>query len=181
VSNWSQIARRIRVPTGFLFVILYFWLARPTWTSIEIGTAIAALGLTMRTLASGHVQKNERLTMSGPYAYLRNPLYFGSIILAAGLAVAARNLWIALCLIVMFVAIYLPVIEAEEAFLRATFPEFKEYSRHVPRFLPRFSAFGNDKGAFSWHLYWKHREYNAVLGTAIIILVLAAKLLWLSG
>jgi len=181
VTDWSQVARRIRVPTGFVFVILYFWLARPTWTSIEIGSAIAALGLAVRTLASGHVQKNERLTTSGPYAYLRNPLYFGSMILAAGLALAARNWWIAVCLVVIFVVIYLPVIRAEEAFLRSTFTEFEEYSRHVPRLWPRFRAFGNARGNFSWHLYWKHREYNAVLGTAIILVVLAAKLLWWSG
>ena len=174
--SWSRVARRIRVPTGFVFTTMYFWLARPTAKSVAVGALISAVGLAVRTIASGHVQKNEQLTMSGPYAYLRNPLYFGSIVLAAGLAVAARNWWIALCLVVMFLLIYLPVIWSEEAFLRATFPEFEEYSRHVPRLVPRFTAFGNAKGKFSWALYWKHREYNAVLGTAVMLIILAAKL-----
>jgi protein-S-isoprenylcysteine O-methyltransferase Ste14 len=180
MASWSRVARRIRVPTGFIFTIVYFWLARPTVKSVVLGALISAVGLAVRTIASGHVQKNEQLTMSGPYAYLRNPLYFGSIVLAAGLAVAARSWWIAVCLGVMFVLIYLPVIWSEEAFLRATFPEFEEYSRHVPRLVPRFSAFGNAEGTFSWALYWKHREYNAVLGTAAMLLILAVKLIWWS-
>jgi protein-S-isoprenylcysteine O-methyltransferase Ste14 len=178
VTSWSHVARRIRVPLGFAFVIVYFWLARPSLHSILIGGIIAAGGLGIRTLASGHVQKNEQLTMSGPYAYVRNPLYFGSILLAAGLAFAARNWWIAVCLVVMFLAIYLPVILAEEEFLRTKFPGYIEYALHVPRLLPRFSAFGKAKGSFSWELYVKHREYNAVLGTAAVIALLIVKLVW---
>jgi protein-S-isoprenylcysteine O-methyltransferase Ste14 len=180
VHSWSQIARRIRVPLGFSFVAVYFWLAQPTLHSISVGALIAVAGLGIRTLASGHVQKNEQLTMSGPYAYVRNPLYFGSVVLAVGLGLAARNWWIAACLFIMFVAIYLPVIWAEETFLRTRFPEYDEYSRQVPRLLPRFSAFGNARGSFSWDLYCKHREYNAVLGTAAIIAFLIAKLVWFS-
>jgi protein-S-isoprenylcysteine O-methyltransferase Ste14 len=180
VASWSQIARRIRVPSGFVFTGVYFWLARPTLKSICLGAVIAAIGLLIRTLASGHVQKNEQLTMSGPYAYVRNPLYFGSIVLGVGLAVAGNNWWIAVCLMVMFLAVYLPVIRAEESFLQARFPEYGEYVSRVPRLLPRFRAFGNAKGSFSWALYCKHREYNAVLGTAAILAVLAAKLVWWS-
>lgn len=180
MPSWSRLARRIRVPTGFVVTVAYFWLARPTARSIVIGTVVGAVGLFIRTVASGHVQKNEQLTMSGPYAYLRNPLYFGSIVLAAGLTIAARSWWIGLCLVVMFLAIYLPVIWSEEAFLRAKFPEFEEYSRHVPRLVPRVTPFGNARGRFSWALYWKHREYNAALGTAVMLLLLAAKLIWWS-
>ena len=91
-----------------------------------------------------------------------------------------RNWWIAACLFIMFVAIYLPVIWAEETFLRTRFPQYDEYSRQVPRLLPRFSAFGNARGSFSWDLYCMHREYNAVLGTAAIIAFLIAKLVWFS-
>ena len=180
MASWSGIARRIRVPVGFVFTAVYFWLARPTARSIALGAAVAAIGLAVRTVASGHVQKNEQLTTSGPYAYLRNPLYLGSIILGGGLALAARDWRIALCLLVMFLTIYLPVIQSEETFLRSKFPEFEEYSRHVPRLLPRFTPFGNSKATFSWTLYWKHREYNAVLGTAVMLVILTAKAMWWS-
>jgi len=181
VPSWSSTARRIRVPLGFAFAIVYLWLAKPTGHSIAVGACIAALGLTVRALASGHVTKNEQLTTGGPYAYVRNPLYLGSMLIAAGFAVAGLNWWIPGLLVVMFILIYLPVVRAEEAFLRATFPEFEAYSSAVPRFFPRFSAFGGKHGTFSWDLYCKHREYNAVVGTAFMLAAVTAKLLWWTG
>ena len=81
-AAWSRIARRIRVPLGFVFAAFYLWRAKPTWTSLAIGAAIALLGIFVRAVASGHVEKNRELTMTGPYAYVRNPLYLGSIIIA---------------------------------------------------------------------------------------------------
>jgi protein-S-isoprenylcysteine O-methyltransferase Ste14 len=164
MGEWSQIARRIRVPLGFLFAVLYFWLARPSWRSIGLGAIGVVAGLLMRALASGHVRKNEALATSGPYAYTRNPLYLGSLIMGLGFCVAARSWWVGVALVVMFVAIYLPVIRDEEAFLRGKFPEFEEYARRVPRMVPRLRASDAPSGAFSLELYLKHREYNALLG-----------------
>lgn len=178
MGNWSRIARRIRVPLGFAFAVVYFWLAHPTFLSMVLGSCIALAGIAIRAAASGHVKKNEQLTTTGPYAHLRNPLYFGSIILAFGFAVAARNLWIVAGMVAMFLAIYWPVIRTEEAFLREKFPEYEGYARNVPRLLPRFTAFGNTRGTFSWDLYWKHREYNAFLGAAAMMAALAIKSWW---
>jgi protein-S-isoprenylcysteine O-methyltransferase Ste14 len=178
VAEWSRIARRIRVPLGFAFAAFYLWIARPSWTSIGIGTIIAVPGILLRALASGHVKKNEELTTSGPYAYTRNPLYLGSLIMAVGFAIAARSVWVLVLMVVMFCAIYLPVIRAEETFLRETFPNFEEYAHNVPRLLPRLTAFGKPAGTFSRPLYWQHREYNAILGTAALMAALVAKLMW---
>jgi protein-S-isoprenylcysteine O-methyltransferase Ste14 len=179
-TTWAKIARRIRVPLSFAFAILYFWLARPTVISMLIGVAVVIPGLLMRALASGHVQKNEQLATTGPYAYTRNPLYLGSLILALGFALAARSWWIAAVLVIMFFAIYLPVIRGEEVFLRGRFPEFDDYARQVPRLLPRLTPLKNGGGAFSQDLYWKHREYNAILGAIAMMAALAGKLIWMS-
>jgi len=141
VAEWSRVARRIRVPLGFAFAAFFLWIARPSWASIAAGTAIAIPGILLRALASGHVKKDEELTTSGPYAYTRNPLYLGSLIMAVGFAIAARSLWVVALMLVMFFAIYLPVIRNEEEFLRQTFPGFNEYAQNVPRLLPRWSAF----------------------------------------
>jgi protein-S-isoprenylcysteine O-methyltransferase Ste14 len=163
---------------GFALAAVYLWLARPTVAFIFCGFAFVAIGLIIRALASGHVQKNEQLTTSGPYAHTRNPLYLGSLILAVGFAVAGHSWWIGVAVIVLFVSIYLPVIHAEESFLRERFPAFDEYASRVPRLFPRLHFFGNTPGQFSWDLYWKHREYNATLGSVAMLAALMAKVLW---
>ncbi len=178
MAEWSRIARRIRVPLGFVFAALYFWLAQPTWQFLVLGTILIVPGLLMRALASGYVRKNEALATSGPYAYTRNPLYLGSFLIGIGFALAARSWWVGAALVLMFFAIYLPVIRSEEAFLRANFPEFEEYARRVPRLFPRITParLSNDRGKFSMSLYLQHREYNALVGAVLIAVVLALKL-----
>lgn len=178
--TWGRIARRIRVPLGFIFAVVYVWLARPTWSSIGAGAIIAAFGVWIRAMASGHVKKNEELTTTGPYAYTRNPLYLGSIVIAIGFAVAALSVWIAVILVVMFVAIYVPVIRGEEVFLRSTFPEYDDYAQRVPRLFPSLSTTENPGGGFSRALYMRHREYNAIIGAAVVLLTLIGKLIYLS-
>jgi protein-S-isoprenylcysteine O-methyltransferase Ste14 len=174
--TWSRIARRIRVPLGFVLAAVYIWLARPTWLSIVIGAIVAFIGVAIRAAASGHVKKNAELTKTGPYAHTRNPLYVGSIVIAAGFAIAAMSTWVVVVLALMFVLIYLPVIRSEEAFLRGTFAEFDEYCQRVPRLLPRFTRAYEGTGTFSRELYLKHREYNALIGTAAMLAAVVIKL-----
>ena len=180
--TWSQIARRMRVPLGFLFAVFYLWMARPSARSIIAGAVLAAAGLAIRALASGYVRKNEDLATTGPYAYTRNPLYLGSIVIATGFALMARSWIIVLVLLVMFAAIYLPVIRGEEEFLLARFPQFAEYKQRVPRLLPRLfsrpkaSTSPPGKSAFSRQLYLQHREYNALAGTLAMIALVIGKL-----
>lgn len=179
MASWSAVAQKVRVPLGFAFAVLYLWLAKPNSASLLAGSCFVVLGLLVRALASGHVTKNERLTTSGPYAYTRNPLYLGSIILAAGFVLASRSWWIAGMAVLFFVVIYVPVIRAEEAFLRLRFPEFDDYALRVPRLVPRLGPAVHGEGAFSWELYRKHHEYHALLGAAAIVMALVLKgLLW---
>jgi protein-S-isoprenylcysteine O-methyltransferase Ste14 len=175
MAEWSRVARRIRVPLGFVFAVLYFWLARPTWRSIALGAIVFVPGLLVRALASGHVQKNEALAMSGPYAYTRNPLYLGSLLIGVGFAIAARSWWVGVVLVVMFFAIYLPVIRGEEDYLRQKFPEFEEYAQRVPRMFPKLEV-QSGTALFSMELYLKHREYNALLGALAMLAGLAVKM-----
>ena len=177
-DTWSRVARRIRVPLGFIFAVVYIWLARPTRTSLIAGTLVLLPGLVLRGLASGHVQKDKQLTISGPYAYTRNPLYLGSLMLAGGFAIAARSWWIVAVMLLMFAVIYVPVIAGEERYLRQTFLEYDDYARHVPRMLPRLTPYGSRQSAYSSARYWKHREYEASIGCAVVLAILIVKLLW---
>lgn len=189
MQTWQRVARRIRVPLGFLTAALYLfelWRHAPRPGAIAWSLALTLPGLWLRAYASGYVKKNRELTATGPYAHTRNPLYLGSMLIAAGFALALESWLIALVLALGFAVIYIPVIASEERFLRAAFPCFDEYRRHVPRLIPRLTAFkaerngapaasGITKGlaaGFSWALYGKHREYNAAIGAIFLYLSL---------
>jgi protein-S-isoprenylcysteine O-methyltransferase Ste14 len=178
LSDWSRRARRIRVPLSFAFAAIYLYLARPLWSSLIAGGVIALAGLALRAAASGFVRKDRELTTTGPYAYTRNPLYLGSIIMGAGFAVAARSWWVVAGLVALFVFVYMPIVRAEERFLRSQFPEYDDYARRVPRFGIKLSNKASSFGVFSRELYWKHREYNAFIGVVLMMAVLVVKRLW---
>ena len=178
MNSWTRIARRIRVPVGFIFTAFYLWRARPCWISLIAGGVIVAAGVVLRAYAAGFLRKARELTTTGPYAYTRNPLYLGSLIIAAGFVVAACSPWIALAVAVIFAAIYVPVMMFEEQFLRSLFRGFDDYAARVPRLLPRLSTAAGPRGQFSSQLYWQHREYNAALGAAAVLAALVVKLVW---
>lgn len=179
--SWSRIARRIRVPMGFVFALYYLLTAHPSVHSLLWSLLGVVPGVLLRAYASGYVKKNAELTTTGPYAYTRNPLYLGSMLIAFGFAVAAHSWWIALVLAVLFALVYVPVIRDEERYLRSRFGGFDEYARRVPRLIPRLrparltEAEETGRG-FSRALYRKHREYNAALGTATIYVILLVRL-----
>jgi protein-S-isoprenylcysteine O-methyltransferase Ste14 len=185
IARWQKVARRIRVPLGFLTAGLYLYeLARraPHPSAVAWSLALVLPGLWLRAYASGYVKKNRELTVTGPYAHTRNPLYLGSMLMAAGFAVALLSWPVALALIVGFAVIYVPVIASEERFLRAAFPGFDEYCRQVPRLIPRLTPAsrssdsslspGRGSGTFSLSLYLQHREYNAGIGVVLLYLSL---------
>ncbi len=183
LTSWSRVARRIRVPFGFLFAAFYLWRARPSALSLALSLSLVVPGLLLRAYASGYVKKNAELTVTGPYSYTRNPLYLGSMLIAFGFAGASRSLWIVGLLALLFLIIYVPTILSEEQFLRNTFPDFENYAKRVPRLLPRLwprsiPARMEGEGSFSGDLYRKHREYNSVLGACAVYAGLVAAL-WL--
>lgn len=183
--NYSQVARRLRLPLGFVFGVGYLLFARPTPGTLTVGAVVALWGLLVRAWAAGHIVKNDRLATTGPYAHTRNPLYFGSFLIAVGFAYAAH--WSLLLLVAAFFAlIYVPTMERERANISARFPaEYAEWARHVPAFFPRLSAWKGSEGAigearssegFSSALYMKHREWKAALGYAGALVVLVLRM-----
>jgi protein-S-isoprenylcysteine O-methyltransferase Ste14 len=180
IDRWQRVARRIRVPLGFLAAGLYlFELCRraPEPAAVAWSLALVVPGLWLRGYAAGYVKKNRELTATGPYAHTRNPLYLGSMLIAAGFAVALLSWPVALALVIGFALIYVPVIASEERFLRATFPGFEAYCRSVPRLIPRLKPVPQTggqggSGAFSIELYLNHREYNAGIGAVLLYLSL---------
>ncbi|MCS7023210.1 MAG: isoprenylcysteine carboxylmethyltransferase family protein [Bryobacteraceae bacterium] len=163
---YADVVQRFRVPGGFLLLAAFVWLAQPTSKTILAGLPLCGAGLFIRAWAAGHLRKNEQLTRSGPYAYVRNPLYVGSLLLAGGMVVAANSTWMALVFLATFVLVYLPVIQLEEQHLRSLFPEYAEYARQVPSLIPRLGTRNSPshRASFCWRLYRRNKEWRALLG-----------------
>ena len=182
-STWQKIARRIRVPLGFVFAAVFLWLAQPTAKTMLLSLLLVVPGVWLRAYAAGYVRKNAELTFTGPYAYTRNPLYLGSMLIAFGFAAASGSWAILIALTTLFAVIYIPTIQSEEAYLREHFTGFNEYAAKVPRLLPRLTAASfpanqnASGGRFSWQQWQHHREYNALMGAVAIYLALALRLL----
>ena len=170
---YADFVARLRVPSGFLLVAAFAWWAHPSPRSLAYGVPLSIAGLALRGWAAGHLAKNQRLAMSGPYAYVRNPLYLGTLLVAAGLAIACRSLGLAILFGAVFLLIYLPVITLEEKHLRTLFPEYKDYAANVPSLIPVRKPIVAANG-FHWGLYAKNQEYQALLGFTVGL----AWLLW---
>jgi len=170
---YADLVARLRVPSGFLLVATFAWLAAPDGRSLAIGLPVSILGLMLRGWAAGHLAKNRNLATSGPYGHLRNPLYLGTLTVAAGLVIAAQRWWLAAIFGAVFLFIYLPVIELEEQHLRRLFPEYAAYAERVPALFPTLTNRGGTE-RFHWSLYKKNQEYQALAG----FLAGAAYLAW---
>src|SRR5271170_4832973 len=118
---YAEAVARLRVPCGFVLLAAFALLSQPSFESIEVGLPIAFLGLLLRAWATGHLAKNQNLATSGPYSYIRNPLYVGTLIVAAGIVIACRDWTLAVIFALIFLLVYLPVIELEEQHLRDIF------------------------------------------------------------
>jgi protein-S-isoprenylcysteine O-methyltransferase Ste14 len=163
----------MRVPFGFVLVAAFAWFSAPDVRSLGIGISISVVGLLIRAWAAGHLAKNQRLAVGGPYAWTRNPLYIGTLLVAAGLGVASRSAGLSGLFAVVFLLIYLPVIELEEQHLRKIFPEYAAYAERVHRLLPTWPDRSTGE-KFQFAIYLRNQEYQALLG----FLAGTALLLW---
>jgi protein-S-isoprenylcysteine O-methyltransferase Ste14 len=160
---YADFVARLRVTCGFVLVAAFAWFSRPDARSLAYGLPVSLLGLALRAWAAGHLAKDRTLAASGPYRYTRNPLYLGTLLVAAGLAIASRNAGLGALFAAVFVCIYLPAIQLEQQHLHSLFPEYAEYAARVPALLPRMSPAG-ERRAFQGALYVKNREYQAAAG-----------------
>jgi len=171
---------RWRVRLGYPLVIVVLFFARPTPRSILAGALTGAIGLWLRAFAAGYLHKQEVLTVTGPYAYTRNPLYLGSAILTIGAGIAARS-WISALILLMYFALFYSIVmrrEEKELHLRHG-AAFEEYARAVPLFIPRLTPVKvplASAGLFSIAQYKKNQEWQAAAGYLFLLVVLL--LIW---
>ena len=168
---------RLRVPSGFLIVAAFAWFSHPSAYSLAAGLPVSVLGLAIRAWAAGCLAKNRQLATGGPYAYTRNPLYIGTLLVATGLAIASRSVGLGALFAAVFALVYLPVIQLEEQHLRSLFPDYAAYAAQVPALWPRLWPLPQKyPNPFRVALYLKNQEYQAGVGLAAGMLFLLWKL-----
>ena len=183
---------RWRVRVGYPVAVVFWLLAAPTPRSILLGAAVAAIGLLIRAAASGYLRKYEELCTTGPYGRTRNPLYFGSALLAAGFCIAGHS-WIAGAIVILYFGLfYYAVMRNEESDLRTRYGSaFDAYAARVPLFFPVLMVSDSSSApaasaptsasrakTFSWPQYRRNREYQALIGTLAGIAIMCLRM-WL--
>jgi len=171
MAGFVRALARRRVTLGFAFAVVVLYLASPTRLTLLAGTLVGLIGEAIRIWAAGHLEKSREVTTSGPYRFTRHPLYLGSSIMAAGIVVACRSVAVG-CLVLVYMAATIgAAIRTEEAFLRERFGE--AYDAYAQDRAPRVER------EFSFERAWRNREYRALVGLVLTLLLLSARA-WLS-
>ncbi|MDE2653017.1 MAG: isoprenylcysteine carboxylmethyltransferase family protein [Gemmatimonadota bacterium] len=175
--------RGVRIGSAWILAIAFFWLALPSPFSLRLGAVFVAFGLVVRGWAAGVVKKDRELAVSGPYAFTRNPLYLGSFLIGAGAVIAGGRPWLGLLFLAYFAWVYGSTMVRETGELEERFGDgYRRYKESVPAFLPRLTRFRPAAGqpmrgetGFSPARYLRNREYEALLGAAAGLGLLALK------
>ncbi|MGH9332442.1 MAG: methyltransferase family protein [Vicinamibacteria bacterium] len=174
---------RWRVPLGWILGLAALYVAKPRGEWLLAGIGVAAIGEALRLWASGHLEKDQGLTTSGPYAWTRNPLYLGSLFVGLGFCIAAGRFSLLILLAGLFAAVYVPVMKREARRLEAVYPaDYSRYAAEVPLFVPRpprNGAEARERSSFSWRRVGVNREYLTVIGLLLVAAFLSVK--WMLG
>jgi protein-S-isoprenylcysteine O-methyltransferase Ste14 len=181
----------LRLIPVYALAIAAFLLARPTPTSFLLGLPLVAVGAALRVWGAGYLVKNDELSVAGPYAHLRHPLYAGTLCLALGFGVIAGGWAPAVmfgCFLPVFFLYYFPYKERiESARLERRYGSaYTEYRRAVPALLPSLVPFTPAQDAARVHERWsferlrENNEDGTMLGIGVTLLLLGLRPLLLT-
>ncbi len=179
----------LRSYTPIPFLILGLIFGQPTVVSLLAGVLVSLLGESIRFWGVGHATSETRVTgsvgasrlvVSGPFGYLRNPLYLGNMLLYTGFGVMANIPWLIVLTFAWFVFQYAMIVSREEEFLQEKFgQEYERYRRAVPKFIPRLTPYEPGKESIiQWGIAFRS-ERRTFQAFTIALLLMVAKHLWL--
>ena len=175
--------QRVRVPASILYAALYLYWATPRLAWLGPGLVLVLMGLALRVWATGHLKKFQGLTVSGPYRWIRNPLYLGSFMIGLGFTLAGAQPWLIGLFLLIFFALHLPVIRMEERELKGLGDAYKTYRAAVPRFFPLPgsrralpSELTSEGREFQWGRVISNRDYRAIVWALIIAAAILIKM-----
>jgi protein-S-isoprenylcysteine O-methyltransferase Ste14 len=159
---WQRKVRRIPLFIGAFLLVIF---AKPQFPGIWVGMILILLGEGLRIWAAGHLQKNEVLTVTGPYAYVKNPLYIGSIFITAGFCILGNNIYLLAAALFMFCFHYIPYKKKVEGDrLKKIFGNrFEDYDEKVPDYLPRWTPYSNEKVSWQFKCFIENSEEGILL------------------
>lgn len=175
--KWKKVT--IRTVPVYFFVALLLLLAKPTFSSYLVGLVFVLGGEGIRVWAAGHLRKNEQLTTSGPYAFLKNPLYFGTFWIMIGFCFMAKNLIVMVIALAVFLFYYAPYKKKREgARLMERFGEkWREYDKSVPDYFPRLMPYAyRGKERWHWALFLKNDEQGTALAVHLGLILVVLRL-----
>lgn len=179
-SSFKKTIYRWRIRVGFFGLILVLLLSKPNLVSLLLGLGVCLIGLIIRTWASGHLIKEKKLIVSGPYQYMRNPLYFSNLIIGISVVIGSFSWIVLIIFVVYFLLFYPPAVKREMEKMKNLFPkEYEEYEKKVPLFFPSLRPHrSSEKRQFSWELFKKNREYRALLGAVLFWMLMAGRFIF---
>ena len=184
-----------RLALCYLGILVLIYFSEPTPLSLAVGIIFIVAGQAVRVWAAGHLVKNKRLTTTGPYAYVKNPLYLGAITIVIGFCIVGMppwnltlsftdpRVWLYVIFIAAFFLYYMPrKMKIEGDRLRAIYGEdYTRYDKNVPDMLPRLTPFrSGDTTRWTWGQSVDNSEHGTImsLGVGLGLMMLRTWLRW---
>ncbi|MFA5339913.1 MAG: isoprenylcysteine carboxylmethyltransferase family protein [Candidatus Omnitrophota bacterium] len=172
LKRWFKLRFAVLYPFAVVFIIF----ANCDDRSLRYGIWFIAAGELIRMWANGYAIKTEKLTTSGPYAFVRHPLYLGTLLLVTGFVIFLRVYYVGAALLAVMAIVYTGTIKEEEELLGRKFKEYAAYKKRVPALFPTpFPYREGEKWGFSLERFFRSQEYKPVLWIAIIIIAFYLK------
>ena len=169
--------RRVPVFIGALLLVLF---SKPNLTGTIVGLVLIVAGESIRIWAAGHLQKNEILTVTGPYAYVKNPLYIGTILITTGFCIFCDNIYFLGAATLLFCFHYIPYkrkVEGDR--LRKIFgAQFEDYDQKVPEYLPTSARYSMERRPWQFKCVIENSEEGILLLEAAGIVMILGRSFW---
>lgn len=169
--------RRIPIFLGTFLLVIF---AKPSLSGIVIGLILIIAGESIRLWAAGHLEKNETLTVTGPYAYVKNPLYIGTILITGGFCILADNIYLLAAATFAFCFHYIPYKKRVEGDrLKKIFGnQFDDYDQKVPEYIPRCTPYSEKKASWQFKCFIENSEEGILLIVIVGILLVLSRPYW---
>lgn len=187
-----QLSKKTRFAVIYPLIALFFVIAHTSEESMLQGYLVVLAGMAIRIWANGYVgdkkvnrtQKDKgqapigKLVTAGPYAFVRHPLYLGTLLIAFGLSITAANIWLGIVIFAVLAAVYQKKMNEEDALLAGECAEFEDYRSAVHRLLPSLKPYGRRQGKWTWKGFAASKEWKTDLWLGVLFFVIYFREEW---